>query len=266
LFFICAGSLVLGALILFLDLFIAFLGAIALSRAVPLALRGTEVIGHVAEATPGPGRIIKVRVEYQAPEGTFKTGGTSQRSRIGEPVTVRYDPARPARATTWIRLAPRVALGIPVMLLVAVASVGMISGSVFYFAGVHGTLQPWLVSGGFALAMVLVMASFAGRQYAQLLRWRRMVQVPGKIEGFRENVTNGVLISFESADGREEFWATTGSVVARVGDTVTVYYDPARPVLSATVEQAATVRSYAIGGTVLTLVCLAGVAFAVSQL
>jgi hypothetical protein len=267
LFIICAWAVVIGALILLLDLFAAFGGAIVLGRAVPLALRGAAVTGHVTRVRERRRR-GGVTVAYETPAGIFETGGTSRHSRVGEPMAVRYDPARPARATTVIHPIRGVAVWAPLALAVAAVSAGMIVGSVFYFAGIHSTLQAPLVGGGFTLGLALAAAGFARDKYAELLRWRRMVQVPGKIKRFKEDAPDGrgVLISFESADGQEEFWARTGSVVARVGDTVTVYYDPSKPGWSATVEDSSTVRSYAIGGTVLALALFAGVALVTSML
>jgi Protein of unknown function (DUF3592) len=258
-------ALVVGALVLLVDLLLAFVGAAVLGKAVRLAVRGTEVTGHVVHVRERRRR-VGVRVAYETPAGKFETGGTSQRSQLGEPMTVRYDPVRPARATTWIWPARKAATGIPMMLAVAAASGGMILGSAFYFAGVHSSLQAPLVGGGFTLGIALIAAGYARDKYAELLRWRRMVQAPGRIKRFNERATNGVLISFESADGRQEFWARTGSVVARVGDTVTVYYDPSKPAWSATVEDFSTVRAYAIGSTVLALALFAGVALQASLL
>ena len=202
-----------------------------------------------------------MRVAYETKEGRFETGGTSQRPRLGEPMTVRYDPARRARATTMLRPARRAVIAIPVMLVVAAVSAAMIVGSVFYFAHVHSGLQVALAGGGGVLALALATAYYAGGQLAELFRWGRMVQAPGKIKRFDEHAPGGpgILISFESGDGREEFWARA-SVLAGVGDTVTVHYDPAKPAGSATVATAADVRVHAIAGTVIALVLLAGAA------
>ena len=261
-FFIYAGLLVVGALILLLDLLAALGLATALSRAAQLARRGTAVTGHVVQIRQRRGRGAGVRVAYETKEGRFETGGTSQRPRLGEPMTVRYDPARPARATTMLRPALRALIAIPVMLAVAAVSAAMIVGSVFYFAHVHSGLQVALAGGGGVLALALATAYYAGGQLAELFRWGRMVQAPGKIKRFDEHAPGGpgILISFDSGDGREEFWARAGSVLAGVGDTVTVHYDPAKPAGSATVATAADVRVHAIAGTVIALVLFAGAA------
>ncbi|HEX3955335.1 MAG TPA: DUF3592 domain-containing protein [Trebonia sp.] len=58
------------------------------------------------------------------------------------------------------------------------------------------------------------------------------------------------------AGGRGDFWARAGGVPAGVGDTVTVYYDPARPAESATVQTISDVRARAIAATVAALICL----------
>jgi hypothetical protein len=92
-------------------------------------------------------------------------------------------------------------------------------------------------------------------RYSELLRWRRMVRVDGEVRRYYDKspVGPGILISFESADGPEEFWAKAGSVLVGVGDTVTVHYDPARSAKSATVHTAGDVRAYAIASTVIAL-------------
>jgi hypothetical protein len=249
--------LILGALTLLFDLFVAFLGAAVLGRAMRLAVAGTDVTGHIAairDRRRSRGQ-AGVRVAYETPAGTLETSGTSQRPRVGAPVTVRYDPARPARATTLLRPARTAATGIPVVLAVAAASAGMVAGSAFYFAGVYSGLQLPLAGGGFALALALACGFYARGRYAELLRWGRMVSVPGKIARFDEHGPGGrgILISFDSGEGQEEFWARAGSVLAGVGDTVMVYYDPARPAGSATVETPPAIRAHAIAGTVMAL-------------
>jgi hypothetical protein len=261
-FFIYAGLLAVGALIMLLDLLAALGLAIAVGRAVQLALHGTEVTGHVTAIRRRPGRGAGVRVDYETRAGRFETGGTSQRPRPGEPMTVRYDPARPGRATTMLRPARTAVISMLVVLVVAAVSAAMIVGSVFYFGHVHSGLQVPLAGGGGVLALALATAYYAGGQLAELFRWGRMVQAPGKIKRFDEHAPGGpgILITFDSGDGREEFWARAGSVLASVGDTVTVYYDPAKPAGSATVATAADVRVHAITGTVIALVLFAGAA------
>jgi Protein of unknown function (DUF3592) len=259
-FVIYAGLLTVGALILLLDLFAALGLAIALSRAGQLARRGTAVTGHVAAIRQRPGRRAGVTVAYETKEGKLETGGTSQRPRLGAPMTVRYDPSRPSRATTMLRPARTAAIAIPVTLVVAAVSAAMIVGSVFYFAHTHSGLQIPLAGGGGVLALALATAYYAGGQLAELLRWGRMVQASGKVKRFDEHAPGGpgILISFDSGDGRQEFWARAGSVLAKVGDTVTIHYDPAKPAGSATVSTAADLRAHAIAGTVIALVLFAG--------
>jgi hypothetical protein len=55
-------------------------------------------------------------------------------------------------------------------------------------------------------------------------------------------------------------------VVARVGDTVTVYCDPSKSAWAATVEDFSAVRAHAIGSRVLALALFAGVALEASLL
>jgi hypothetical protein len=269
LFLVYALLVIIAAVMLLIDLVAAAALALALGRAVPLAAGGTETTGRVARiSSRRPGRRARVRVAYDTPAGTFETGGSSQRPRIGEPKPVRYDPARPARATTMVRPGRAAAGGIPVVLAVAALSAGMITGSAWYFAGVHGHAQLPLGGGCFILALALGTGYYACSRYAELAGWRRMAQAEGTVRRFDEHGPGGpaVLISFQSAAGREEFWARAGTVAAAVGDAVTVYYDPAKPASSATVQTAADVRAYAVGSTVLALVFVAVTAVAIAQL
>lgn len=252
-----AFLLVLGVVLLLIDLFAGAVLILAVSLSVPLVLGGTEVTGHVVTIERSrPGRPARVRVAYQTPGGTFETTGSTRNPRIGEPKTVRYNPARPARATTMTRPGRTAAIGIPIVLIIAGLSAGMIIGSVWYFAGVHRQLQTRLGFGSMLLTFALGAGWYAVTQYGKVLRWRRMAQAAGKVKRFTEHspVGPGILISFDSAGSENEFWARAGSVPAGVGDTVTVYYDPGKPATSATVDTAATVRTQAIGATVLTLI------------
>ena len=174
--------LVLAALILLVDLVTGAALAVALARAVPLAFGGAETTGHVVRVeSRRPGRQARVRVAYETPRGMFETTGTSQRPRVGEPVPVRYDPVRPARATTLLRPARLAALGIPMVLVIAALCAGMITGGAWYFAGVHSQTRLPLAGGCLALALGLALAYYAWGQYAELLRWRRVVQTEGKV-------------------------------------------------------------------------------------
>lgn len=261
--------LVLAALILLVDLVVAAALAAALARAVPLAVGGTETTGHVVRIdSRRPGRPARVRVAYETPRGTLQTTGTAQRPRLGEPAPVRYDPARPARATTLLLPARLAAVGIPMVLVIAALCAGMITGSVWYFGGVHSRTRLPLAGASLALALAIALGYYAWGQVAELLRWRRMLQTEGKVKRFDEHAPGGpgILISFESGDGKEDFWARAGSVVAGPGDPVTVYYDPARPAVSATVQTANDVRASAMGGTVLTLIMVAIAVVAISLL
>jgi hypothetical protein len=264
-----AGLLVIGALLLAIALFAAVLLALAVPTAMRLATRGAEATGHVVGSEGRrPGGGTRVRVAYETPGGRFETRGTSYVSGLGVPVPVRYDPAKPARATTLTRPGRRAITTIPVVLAVAAVSAGMIVGSAWYFAGVHSRLQAPLAGGCFALALALGFGFYACRRYAELLGWRRMVSAEGTVRRFDEHAPGGpgILISFEPAGGRAEFWARAGSVLAGVGDQVTIRYDPAKPSTTATVQTPSDIRAYALGGTVLTLIMAGLSVFAISQL
>jgi hypothetical protein len=257
LFLVFAVLLALSALGLLTGLLVGAALIIALGRAIPLALRGSQVTGKVVNIDRRrPGRRARVRVAYETPGGKLETSGTTARPRIGAPMAVRYDPAKPDRATTMVRPGRTAVTGLGAVLVVAAVSAGMLTGSIWYFAGVHSHAQLPLAGGSFTLALALATGYYAAGRYAELVRWRRMAQAPGKVKRFDEHAPGGpgILVSFATADGREDFWARAGSVVAGVGDTVTVYYDPSRPATSATVQTASDVRSQAIGGTVMALV------------
>ncbi|HEX3960159.1 MAG TPA: DUF3592 domain-containing protein [Trebonia sp.] len=149
---------------------------------------------------------------------------------------------------------------LPMALATAVLAVGVIIGSVWYFAGVHSNAQASLAGGCTGLAVALWSGYYACGWYVVLLRWgRHMTTAPGTVRRFDDHAPAGgpgIHLSFKAAGGREDFWARAGSVPAGVGDTVTVYYDPARPAESATVQTAADVRARAIAATVAVLICL----------
>jgi len=270
LFLIYTVLVVFGTLILLVDLLVGLMLLIVLGRAVPLALHGTLVTGHVVKIEPRRrrSRRARVRVAYKTAAGMFETPGSSERPRIGEPHDVRYDPAHPSRATTVVRPARRAAVQVPMVLAIAALSAGMVVGSVFYFAGVHSGSQLPLAGGCLALGLALAVGYYAGGRYAVLLGWRRMTQTTGKVSRFDEHAPGGpgFLISFRSADGREEFWARSASLQVNVGDVVTVYYNPARPSRSATLETAADVRSYAVLATLLAVLFAAVGVFGLTSL
>ncbi|MBO0805104.1 MAG: DUF3592 domain-containing protein [Nocardiopsaceae bacterium] len=260
--FIIINAVILGigALLLAFDLLVGFVLTAVLARSLRLAVRGTETTGEVIRiGQRQPGRGAPIRVAYTTPAGSFETRGTSARPRLGAPVQVRYHPSRPASATTLTRPWRWVVTGVPMVLAIAATSAGMVTGAVWYFAGIHSRLQFPLANGSLLLLIALGTGYYAVSQSAVLLRWRRMVRVDGKILRFDEHAPGlpkpGILVSFESADGTEEFWAMAGSGPACVGDTVTVYYNPDEPATSATVEEARTIRGYVIFSAVLALAC-----------
>lgn len=264
-----AVLLVIGGVLLVADLFIGVVLVTGVTVALWLAARGVETAGRVTLVEPRrPGRAARVQVAYETPGGKFQTEGTAQRPQVGEPVPVRYHPARPARATTLTRPWGRALAGIPTVLAVLAVSIGMVTSASWYFSGSHTRLQEPLAGASFTGALALAFACYAAGRYKVLLRWRRMVQVDGKVMRFSEKspVGPGILISFASADGREEFWARAGTVTAGTGDAVAVYYDPARAATSATVQNAADVRAYAIASTVVTLGLAALAIFAITTL
>lgn len=251
-----ACALVLGAVLLIADLFVGAVQVTGVIAALWLAARGVETAGRVTLVERRrAGSPARVQVSYETPGGTFSTEGTAQRPRLGGPMPVRYHPDRPAFATTLTRPWRRTFVGIPTALAVAVGSVGLVTSASWYFGGNHTSLQAPLAEASFWGVLALAAAYIAAGRYSVLLRWRRMVPADGKVRRFDERspVGPGILISFESTDGHEEFWSQAGIVPAGVGDTVTVHYDPDKAATSATVRTARDVRSGAIAGTVFTL-------------
>jgi hypothetical protein len=255
-FVLFALLLVVSGLLLLIALLTGAALIVSLGRAVPLARRGTQVTGHVVSVERSrPGRSARVRVRYETPGGKRETIGTTQSPWTGAPIPVRYDPAHPSRATTMVRPARAAVTGLTGVLVVLVLSAGMVTGSVWYFAGTHTGTQLPLAGGSFTCACAVAAGYYAAGRYATLLRWRRMLQATGKVKRFDEHAPGGpgILVSFRSEGGHEEFWARAGSVAADVGDTVTVRYLAAKPATSATVQTADAVRSQAIGATLFAL-------------
>ena len=257
-----AGGLVLASLVLLVDLFLAMGAVGALVLPIVLVRHPRETTGHVVKIQPKrpTARLTRVRVAYETPAGTLETGGTMLSPRIGAPMAVRYDPARPHRSTTMVKPMRLAFIQLPLILAIGALCVGVITASVWYFAGVHGNLQTPLFGGSIGLIIALGSGYYAYGRYAVLLRWRRhMRRAPGTVRRFEEHAPvggPGIQISFEGLGGRQDFWAQAGSVLAGVGDTVTVYYDPARPAESATVQTISDVRARAIAATVCALIFL----------
>jgi hypothetical protein len=247
------GYLVFGPIIFLADLIFGVSVVISVIDALRLLSRGVDTTGRVAVLNPRlPGRSQQLMLEYGTPGGNFQIKGTSKRQvQFGDRMPVRYDPDRPAFATTLLRPWIRTFVGIPTVLALMAMSIGMITSADWYFRGIHTSLQ-FPVAGASGMGLFAVISGYgAAIQYAALWRWRRRVQVPGRALKFDEK--SGILVSFESADGPEEFWEPPGSVDIGSSDEVTVYYDPDRPAASATLRDAYGVRTFAIGWTVILL-------------
>lgn len=272
---IAVALAIVGGVVLAVDLAVALMLVVAVPMAVWLAVTRTgKTVGEIIEiGERRPRGRSRVRVAYHTPEGRFETHATRQRPLIGEPVSVRYRPGKPDQASTSLsaRSWRQVITAIPVVVVVGALSIGMITSCVWYFAGSHASLQAPLSGGSLALLLAVGCGGLAVNRWTVLLRWRCMVPVDGEILGYKKPPGNGdgprrALISFRSADGEEELWAKPGTVLADVGDTVTVYYDPDVPGTSATVEDSSDVRNYAIVSTVLALIFGAIGAFALTML
>jgi hypothetical protein len=258
-----AVLLLFAVLILAIDLFSATTLIAGLILAGRLSRRrAVTVVGHVVEIErrrPGDGS-ARVRVAYETAAGTFEITGRSHRPMLGEPMTVRYDPANPARATTVLRIGRTVAIGIPVVVVFGALAVGMITGAVLYFAGRDRHLQGPLGIGCLCLTFTFGLGFTAWRKFGELRRWGCMVPATGTVIGFEEHSPDrgSILISFDSADGREEFRARAGSVLAGIGDKVTVHYDPDTPARTATILDVAGFRAQVIATAVCALIFAVG--------
>jgi Protein of unknown function (DUF3592) len=264
-----AGSLIFGLIVFLADLFVGISLVVNVTGALALAARGVETVGQVTRVEPRrAGGSAHVLVGYDTPGGRFQAEGTVGRALLGDRVPVRYDPDKPASATTLLRPWRRTFVGIPTVLVLMAMSIGMITGAAWYFRGTHTSLQLPL-AGGSTLGVLAVVSCYgAAIQYAALWRWRRRIQVVGKALRYEEKspVGPGILVSFESADGPEEFWAQAGTVDIGSGDEVTVYYEPDRPATSATIRDAYGVRSTAIWWTFFALGLGALAIFSLTQL
>lgn len=243
------GALVIGAIILLADLTVGTAVVVTSISAVWLSVRGIKTTGHVVHVGDRrPGRKAEVRVSYETPSGRREIDGKSQRPQVGELVNVWYSPRQPAKATAVAHPWREAAIGIPVALWMGILAVGMVTGSVWYFSGTHAHLQLPVGLGSLGLAAGLTSAYGAGMQYVALLHRHRMTHTDGKVKQYDDHspVGPGILVSFDSDNGPEKFWAQVGYVAAGVGDTVTVYYDPDKPATSATVKDASDVRNMAI--------------------
>lgn len=273
--FTAVGLLIIGGVVLAIDLVVALMLAVGVPMAIWLAVtRTAKTAGEVIEIEGRrPRGRARVRVAYYTPEGRFETHSTIQRAQVGDQVPVRYRPGKPDQASTSLssRSWKQIITAIPVVVIVGALSIGMITSCVWYFAGSHTSLQDPLSGGSLVLLLAFGCGALAVNRWTVLLRWHRMVRTDGELRRYKEasGTDDGpgrVLISFQSVDGEEEFWARAGTVLAGVGDTVTVYYDPESPATSATVEESSDVRNYAIAGTVLAMIFGALGVFAIAML
>lgn len=269
------GLLIIGGVVLAIDMVVAVMLAVGVPMGFWLAVSRTgRTVGEIIEiGERRPRGRARVRVAYYTPEGRFETRSTYQRPQLGAQVPVRYRPGRPSQASTTslVRFWRQMIIAIPVVAVVGALSIGMITSSVWYFTGSHAELQGPLSGGSLVLLLAFGCGAVAVNRWTVLLRWHRMVRTDGELLRYEEpsGTSHGpgrVLIAFQSATGEEEFWARAGTVLAGVGDTVTVYYTPDKPATSATVEEASDVRNYAIAGTVLALIFGALGVFAITML
>lgn len=265
-FIIYAGLLIIGAPLFLVDLFFVVVGVTGVTRALWLVARGVDATGRVTLVDPrAPGMSTKVTVAYETPGGKFHVDGRTKRQlHLGDQMAVRYHPDKPAFATTLLSPWKRTFIGIPTVLLILAMSGGMVTSAMWYFRGTHTSLQLFLGEGSFLGLIALASVYGAAIQYAALWRWRSRVKVDGKAVRFDEK--RGILVSFESADGPEQFWEPAGSVDIGSSDDVTVYYDPDWPATSATLRNAYGVQTMAIWWTVFALIAGPLAIFALTQL
>lgn len=269
------GLLIIGGVVLAIDLIVALMLAVGLPMALWIAVSRTgKTVGEIVAIGERRRRgWARAQVAYYTPEGRFETRSTTQRPRLGDQVPVRYRPGKPSQASIGrsARFWRQMIIAVAVVMVIGALCVGMIASCVWYFTGSHTQLQVPLSGGSLALLLAFGCAALAVNRWTMLLRWRRMVRTDGELLRYKkpsptDDGPGRVLVSFRSADGEEEFWARAGTVLAGVGDTVTVYYNPDNPATSATVEEASDVRNYAVAGTVLALIFAALGAFAITLL
>ncbi|MBO0805106.1 MAG: hypothetical protein J2P25_18775 [Nocardiopsaceae bacterium] len=175
---------------------------------------------------------------------------------------------RGTRAVTLTGTWRTMVKGTPMILVLGAAGAGMIAAPVWHFTGTHHRLQGPVSYDSFLLAIAAGLAYYVYDRFALLLRWRRMIRTDGKVLRFDRHAPGvgsrgGLLISFETADGTEEFWIPARTAPADVGGTLTISYDPDKPGTSATVQNARDVGVHAVVGTLfLAAVIAAGVVLA----
>lgn len=263
-----AGALVIGVILLLGDLFIGTSVVVTAISAVRLSARGTETSGRVVWFGYGqPGRSVDARVSYETPGGRHELDCKAKDPYIGQARTVWYDPGKPAKATAVDRPRRRAAVGIPMAIWVAVIGAGLVVGSAWHFAGSHAQLQVPVAGGAGALLAAMPFGNAAIQRLDVLLHWRRMVVAEGTVQKYADHspVGQGILVAFDSGDGEHEFWARAGVVEVRVGDPVTVYFDPSHPATSGTIEDASDNRNFAlVTGVFAVLLCGLGVGVFIS--
>lgn len=265
LFITYAGVLVIGAILLLGDL-LAGTGVVVTGiSAAWLTFRGTRTIGRVVWVSPNTaGRRVDVRVSYETPAGTSQMYGKAPNPHMGQWITVWYHPNKPTKATILAHPRQYAALGIPMVLWAAVLGLGMVLGSSWYFVGTHKQLQ-LPVGGGASMMLAATIFGFGSVQrLIVMLRWRRMVVAEGKVLKYSDRapvVGPGILVAFDSGGEEQEFWSRAGVVEVRVGDPVTVYFDPSNPATSGTVETVTDNRNIAVYAGVMAVI-LGGIALA----
>jgi hypothetical protein len=149
-----SGVAVLAAMIAGIPLLIVG----TLWKKVLLSFRGSAAAGTVTRTEPAGGRQCRVHISFVTADGTQVTVPltASQRTRPGDRVGIRYDPAKPEFATN--RLAGEVVTHflLPIGALIAVGLAGLI-GTLYTSAtgGFDGFLN------GYAVVVFVVIAVYA---------------------------------------------------------------------------------------------------------
>lgn len=265
------GFLVIGgmvsAIVLIVGVMVAVGAVLTLWSALSPTTRTTGEVVEVSKRRTVRG--TRVRVAYYTPDGRFETGAYVQRPQLGGQIPVWFNPRKPGRATTTTsaQLWRQLAVIIPVVAVFAMLAAGLILSSVWYFSGSHAQLQAPVGGGSLFFTCALVCGFGAVLQYRAIWKWRRMVRTDGKILQHVDAPkpgtakVSGIRVTFQTGEGEEEeFWAQA-NVPGSEGDSVAVYYDPDKPVATATVETAKDHRQTAFISTTFALVFAAFAVF-----
>jgi hypothetical protein len=185
-----AGVAILGAVIAALPLVVVG----ALWRKVVLSFRGSHAVGTVTRTGPAGPRMCRAYISFETADGKEVTVPltASWRTRPGDQLGIRYDPAKPEFATNRLPAAVVTHLLLPAGTLAAVG-----------LAGVAGTLYTSATGGfdaflnGYAVVVFTVIALIAF--VVSYIRYRerrdRVPEVPGQTAAVTHGSGAGAVLA-----------------------------------------------------------------------